>query len=248
MSDGDVGRLLLMWKSWSVKMQGIKGLSHYSRYLPRLIRLLTKVLPKSLSHVILHTLLISPTGRHGHFVAKDFHLEIKNYWLKYFYNHAGPGTDIERLKETFSLTVGLLSHLVNTMKGRAGQNNVRQSRKNRSTPTSMIRFLNMARSENITKSKPNSETVGKPLGDIHRLGIQKLKVDFGKQQLERFHWPVASNYSEEQGDMRNTTHLFWQASSFASSWSYGILSTLNQSKHRLLYAALRALASLSAFT
>ncbi|KAH9813512.1 hypothetical protein DFH28DRAFT_1171531, partial [Melampsora americana] len=50
----------------------------------------------------------------------------------------GPGTDIQRLKETFSLTVGLLSQLVNTMKGRAGQNDVRQSRKNKSTPASMM--------------------------------------------------------------------------------------------------------------
>lgn len=88
MSAGDIGRLLLMWKRWSVISQGLKGLTHYSCYLPRLIRLLTKVLPRPLSRIILHSLLISPTGRGGHFVAKDFFLEVQNYWLKYFYNHA----------------------------------------------------------------------------------------------------------------------------------------------------------------
>lgn len=200
MSDGDIGRLLLMWKMWSVMAQGLSGLTHYSRYLPRLIRLLTKVLPKPLSHVILHSLLISPTGRPGHFVAKDFYLEVKNYWLKYFYNHAGPGTDIEQLKETFSLTVsltvGLLSDLVNIMKGRAGLNNIQQSHKNKSTPASMMRFLNMVKAEGMLDATTNSLSAI-PIPDINRLGLHKLQDDFVKKRLERFHWPLSSNYNQE---------------------------------------------------
>lgn len=87
MSAGDVGRLMFMWKRWSVMIQGMKGLTHYSNYLPRLVLLLTKTLPKPLAHVILHSLLISPSGRPNHFVAKDFFLEIQNYWIKFFYNN-----------------------------------------------------------------------------------------------------------------------------------------------------------------
>ncbi|KAH9807170.1 hypothetical protein DFH28DRAFT_1018314 [Melampsora americana] len=194
MSDGDIGRLMLMWKRWSVMTQGLKGLTHYSRYLPRLIRLLTKVLPKPLAQVIMHSLLISPTGRPGHFVAKDFFLEVQNYWLKYFYNNAGPGTDIQRLKETFSLTIGLLAFLVEQMKGRAGQNQVRQSHKNKVTSTSIMRFLNMAKIEQISRPKANSNIASGAIPDVNLLGIHKLQDDYVKRRLERFHWPLSSNY------------------------------------------------------
>lgn len=88
MSAGDIGRLMDIWKRWSVMVQGVVGLTHYSNYLPRLIRLLTTVLPAELSRVIRHSLLLSPSGRKGHFVAKDFFLEVQNYWLKYFYNNS----------------------------------------------------------------------------------------------------------------------------------------------------------------
>lgn len=88
MSAGDIGRLMEVWKRWSIMVQGIKGLTHYSNYLPRLVRLLTTVLPPELSKVIRHSLLITPSGRKTHFVAKDFYLEVQNYWLKYFYNHS----------------------------------------------------------------------------------------------------------------------------------------------------------------
>lgn len=78
---------MAVWKQWSVMIQGINGLTHYSNYLPRLVRLLETVLPAELSHVLKHSLLVAPSGRQGHFVAKDFYLEVQNYWLKYFYNN-----------------------------------------------------------------------------------------------------------------------------------------------------------------
>lgn len=69
-------------------IQGMDGLTHYSTYLPQVVILLTKTLPKPMAHVILHSMLIAPRGRQNHFVAKDFFLEVQNYWIKYFYNRS----------------------------------------------------------------------------------------------------------------------------------------------------------------
>jgi hypothetical protein len=109
MKDGDYGRLMLMWQRWAVMSQGIGGMPHYSKHLPKLIILLKYILPKSLSDLVMNSLLLSPTGKPGHFVATDFYLEVQNYWLKYFFNHSGIGTDIERLKEIFSSNINLVS-------------------------------------------------------------------------------------------------------------------------------------------
>ncbi|POW13543.1 hypothetical protein PSTT_03691 [Puccinia striiformis] len=75
MKAGDIGRLLRVWKMWSIMTQSLPGLTHYSAYLPRLVLLITRILPPSLAKLIRHTLLLSPSGRPSHFVAKDFHLE-----------------------------------------------------------------------------------------------------------------------------------------------------------------------------
>lgn len=85
---GDIGRLMLMWKRWSIMAHGMKGLSHYSRHLPRLVLLLEVMLPQELAHTIKHSLLV-PTGeRDGHWVAKDQYLEQKIFSLKHLYNNA----------------------------------------------------------------------------------------------------------------------------------------------------------------
>jgi hypothetical protein len=109
MKDGDYGRLMLMWQRWAVMSQGIGGMPHYSKHLPKLIILLQYILPKLLSELVMNTLLLSPTGKAGHFVATDFYLEVQNYWLKYFFNHSGIGTDIDRLKDIFSSNINLVS-------------------------------------------------------------------------------------------------------------------------------------------
>lgn len=91
MRQGDIGRVMRMWKRWSIMAQGISGLSHYAIHLPRFITILEKNLPKTLAKAIKHSLLIPSAGRGGHWVAKDFYLEIQNFWLKYFYNHSVSG-------------------------------------------------------------------------------------------------------------------------------------------------------------
>lgn len=88
MRAGDIGRLMSMWKHWSILAQGLTGLSHYALHLPQYILILEEYLPKKLAHVIKHSLLIPSSGREGHWVSKDFYLETQNVWLKYFYNHS----------------------------------------------------------------------------------------------------------------------------------------------------------------
>jgi hypothetical protein len=105
MKRGDIGRLINIWKMWSIMTQSLPGLTHYSAYLPRLILLLTHILPPSLSKLIRHSILVSPSGRPNHFVAKDFLLETHNYWLKYFYTRGGIGTQIDRLQALFSSNI-----------------------------------------------------------------------------------------------------------------------------------------------
>jgi hypothetical protein len=105
MKAGDIGRVLNIWKRWSVMAQGIQGLTNYAIHLPQMYLLLTKVLPPDLRLLLKHSLLITPTGRANHFVAKYFHLENQNFFLKYFYNQTGMGTNIKRLKDEFSLNI-----------------------------------------------------------------------------------------------------------------------------------------------
>ncbi|OAV85065.1 hypothetical protein PTTG_30822, partial [Puccinia triticina 1-1 BBBD Race 1] len=107
MKAGDIGRLLIIWKTWSVMSQSLKGLRNYSTYLPQLVLMMTQLLPPSPAKLLRHLLLFSPSGRDNHFVAKDFYLEIQNYLLKFLFNQTGTGTQIDRLKNLYSLNVHL---------------------------------------------------------------------------------------------------------------------------------------------
>ncbi|KAA1090498.1 hypothetical protein PGT21_003359 [Puccinia graminis f. sp. tritici] len=127
MKAGDVGRLINIWKMWSIMTQSLPGLTHYSAYLPRLVLMLTRFLPQALAKLIRHNLLVSPSGRPNHFVAKDFLLENHNYWLKYFYNRAGIGTQIDRLKKLFSSNIPLLRTMFRSLRKDSGGKHVQQS-------------------------------------------------------------------------------------------------------------------------
>ncbi|EFP85627.2 uncharacterized protein PGTG_10956 [Puccinia graminis f. sp. tritici CRL 75-36-700-3] len=111
MKAGDPGRLMYMWERWAFMTQALPKLPHYSKHLPKLIVMMKEVLPASLARVVESTLLISPTGRPNHFVATDCFLEQQNYWLKYFFNHSGIGTNINRLKDVFSINIPVISLL-----------------------------------------------------------------------------------------------------------------------------------------
>lgn len=83
---GDIGRLMAMWKRWAVMAQGLPGLSHYSRHIPRLVLLLEEDLPKSVAHAIKHSLLIPSNERENHWLAIDEYMEIHICWLKHHYD------------------------------------------------------------------------------------------------------------------------------------------------------------------
>ncbi|POW01430.1 hypothetical protein PSHT_12555 [Puccinia striiformis] len=109
MKDGDYGRLMHMWDRWAIMTQGLGKMPHYSKHLPRLIVQLKYILPNAIAQVVMNTLLISPKEKAGHFMATDQYLESENYWLKYFFNHSGIGTNINRWKDVFSSDISVIS-------------------------------------------------------------------------------------------------------------------------------------------
>ncbi|OAV88474.1 hypothetical protein PTTG_29018 [Puccinia triticina 1-1 BBBD Race 1] len=185
MKDGDYGRLMFMWQRWAVMSQGIGGMPHYSKHLPKLIVLLNHILPESLSQLVLNTLLLSPKGKPGHFMATDFYLEVQNYWLKYFFNHSGIGTDIERLKEVFSSNISLLQYLLQLLKLESGSEVIPQSHKNMLTLDSINNFLCMAESERLGQTPPDGAT-DEAIDDFYLNGIAKMQKEFFQSGLNRF--------------------------------------------------------------
>ncbi|KNF06251.1 hypothetical protein PSTG_00758 [Puccinia striiformis f. sp. tritici PST-78] len=179
MKAGDYGRLMYMWERWAVMTQGLGKMPHYSKHLPKLIVQLKHVLPKSVSQLVLNTLLISPTSRAEHFMATDQHLEQLNYWLKYFFNHSGIGTKIDRLVDVFSSNIKILIKL------ESGAEVVHQSHKNRLTVDSINNFRRMAENERMGQSPPDGRPP-LPIADAYRCGIIKLQQEFVKTGLARF--------------------------------------------------------------
>ncbi|POV94387.1 hypothetical protein PSHT_16248 [Puccinia striiformis] len=151
MRAGDIGRVINMWNRWAVMANGMTGLRNYAIHLPRMVLLLTKVLPEGLATVLRHSLLVCPSGRPNHFVGKDFYLENQNFWLKYFYNHSGIGTEINRLKDVFSLNISI------GLKGDSGKNLIIQSHKHELTTDSINNFLKMAQQHEILSDKTHKQ-------------------------------------------------------------------------------------------
>ncbi|KAA1081968.1 hypothetical protein PGTUg99_031052 [Puccinia graminis f. sp. tritici] len=180
---GNTGRLLFMWKQWAVMGQGLKKLVHYSRHLPQLILLIEVILPKSLAKVIENSLLLCPSGREAHFVATDFYLEVQNFWLKYFYNHSGIGTVIQRLRDVFSINIPILKDLMHTLNVQSGMNVIQQSHKNRITNLSINNFISFARQHNIcsAEDKPD-EFVPILISDIYEEGIATIKNNYANRK------------------------------------------------------------------
>lgn len=205
MSAGDVGRMIRMWKRWSVMANGMNRLKHYSNYLPRLIVLLDKTLPNEVADVIKYNLLVCPSGRAGHFVAKDFFLEVQNFWLKFFYNNVGAGTSIKRLRDLYSINVPLLREFLHQLKGRSGLNDVYQSHKNIIDHSTMRNFLRMAHQHDIAACTPGSTLRDGIPSDMYALGLAKLRQLAREKKLGRFHWQKAggvhvSELASEDGD------------------------------------------------
>ncbi|POW07744.1 hypothetical protein PSHT_09822 [Puccinia striiformis] len=186
MKAGDPGRLMYMWERWAVMGQALPNLPHYSRHLPKLILMIKTVLPKCLATVVKSSLLISPTGRSDHFVATDFFLEVQNYWLKYFYNHSGIGTN-ERLKDVFSINIPTLRFLMQSLKIESGTNVTHQSHKNQLKNLDINNFLRMADAKYIALVNSTAHAAAITT-DTYASGIQTLKTQYrsGIQGLDCF--------------------------------------------------------------
>ncbi|EFP90944.2 uncharacterized protein PGTG_17216 [Puccinia graminis f. sp. tritici CRL 75-36-700-3] len=196
MRAGDIGRLLNVWKMWAVMSQGLRGLTNYSAYLPRLVLLLTEILPPDLAKLFRHSLLFSPSGREGHFVSKDSYLEMQNYWLKFLFNQTGVGTNINRLKNLFSMNILLLRSMMNSIRVDSGSSVFTQSHKNIMTSKSLNVFMQMAVNFDIldknvkkqdTRKAPGKKEKMKKTNDSFVRGFYKLQEEIESDpQLSRF--------------------------------------------------------------
>ncbi|OAV92970.1 hypothetical protein PTTG_27496 [Puccinia triticina 1-1 BBBD Race 1] len=163
MKSGDIGRVMNVWKQWAIIAQGVKKLTQYSIQLPRMIILLNEVLPPGLGH-----------GRQKHFVAKDHYLEMQNYLLKFFFNHAGRGTNIDRLKD--------LHGLIRDLTTDSGKQTIFQSHHNRINLQSLNNCMRMCRQNDICYTTFKiGELIPKGVDDFYAVGIKKMKKMFMKK-------------------------------------------------------------------
>ncbi|POW10466.1 hypothetical protein PSTT_06094 [Puccinia striiformis] len=170
----DIGRLYQYGKV-VFDAQALPGITNYSSYLPRQVLLLTVILPPSLRKYLRHNLLMSPTGRKDHFVAKDFWLEIQNYWLKFLYNRSGMGINIDQLRDVFSLNITMT--MLQDLKTDCGSNIIRQSHKNVLSQRDFDMFTLMANNRDILdqESKYNGPVIT-PTEDFYLAGITKFQT------------------------------------------------------------------------
>ncbi|EFP92573.2 uncharacterized protein PGTG_18705 [Puccinia graminis f. sp. tritici CRL 75-36-700-3] len=127
-----------------------------------------------LSKYLKHNLLISPSGRPGHFVAKDYWLEIQNYWIKFLYNNNGTGTQLDRLRNVFLLNIFL--SMFQSLKNDCGAKVIHQSHKN-SLPTRSLEMFTMLGNNRDILTIYSANKIGEvdKVDDTYKSGIQKLK-------------------------------------------------------------------------
>ncbi|PLW27152.1 hypothetical protein PCANC_26427 [Puccinia coronata f. sp. avenae] len=101
-------------------------------------------------------------------MATDFFLEIQNYWLKHFFNHSGIGTQIDWLKDVFSINILI------KVKLESGAKILLQSHKNHLSKDSIDSFIRMAHSEKLGQ-KSNICVTPVAHDEMYASGIAKLQ-------------------------------------------------------------------------
>ncbi|PLW06155.1 hypothetical protein PCANC_26172 [Puccinia coronata f. sp. avenae] len=201
MRTGEIGRVLSMWRLWSVMAHSIKGLNKYGIQLPQMLLLLTEALPEGLQKVLWHSLLISPTGRPGHFVAKDFYLELQNYWLKYFFNRTGTGTKILRLVDKISINVPTLQKILRDAQGESGKKQIYQSHKCKMSLVDLNSFLRMAEQYNLccVKEGWKMKNLKEATTNVLSKGFSSLQEDYarGGIKIQKFNPSTVLDHPDE---------------------------------------------------
>ncbi|KAA1073437.1 hypothetical protein PGT21_012114 [Puccinia graminis f. sp. tritici] len=131
----------------------------------------------------------------NHFVAKDLHLENQNYFLKFFYNQTGVGTQVERLKNIFSLNIDLLRSLLKSIKIDSGSTVFTQSHKNVLTANALNVFNLMANGHKIFDLTPSNHIVKvRRVDNSYTLGYQNILKELSEDpQLMRFKLNMSVN-------------------------------------------------------
>ncbi|PLW07674.1 hypothetical protein PCANC_27011 [Puccinia coronata f. sp. avenae] len=190
MKSGDIGRVMLVWKKWSIMVQSIPGITNYSSYLPRTVLLLTVILPPDMATYLRHNLLMSPTGQMGHFLPKDNYLELQNYWLKHFYNSSGTGTNIDQLRDIFSVNILTLQSMFQSLKSDCGSKVIYQSHKNQLNNRDLEMFILMAQNRDILGQSPssvaNSEVQKKVDTYVSGMAMLRYKVQTKDPEFHAF--------------------------------------------------------------
>jgi hypothetical protein len=212
MKSGDIGRVMLVWKKWSIMVQSIPGITNYSSYLPWTVLLLTVILPSDMATYLRHNLLMSPTGQMGHFLPKDNYLELQNYWLKHFYNSSGTGTNIDQLRDIFSVNILTVSNhdsmdnlnlcrliylclpqlqsMFQSLKSDCGSKVIYQSHKNQLNNRDLEMFILMAQNRDIlgqsSSSVANSEVQKKVDTYVSGMAMLRYKVQTKDPEFHAF--------------------------------------------------------------
>ncbi|KAH9443844.1 hypothetical protein Pst134EB_026235 [Puccinia striiformis f. sp. tritici] len=165
------------------------------------VLLLTVILPPSLRKYLRHNLRMSPTGRKGHFVAKDFWLKIQNYWLKFLYNRSGMGTNMDCLRDVFSLNITMT--MLQDLKTDCGSNIIYQSHKNVLSQRDFDMFTLMATNRDIfDQLAAYVGPVITPTVDFYLDGITKLQEHIRQSNgnVSKFKKHLTLNHQENENN------------------------------------------------
>ncbi|PLW42680.1 hypothetical protein PCASD_08481 [Puccinia coronata f. sp. avenae] len=133
---------------------------------------------------------LAPTGRQKHFSPKDLFLEKQNYWLKYFFNHSGRGTEIDRLKDVYSVNVPFLQSLIQGLNIESGSKNIIQSHHNKIKLVSLNNCLRMVRqNDSCGISSKSNEYIPEPVPNFYAKGVKKISSDYRAGRLNRLRPP-----------------------------------------------------------
>ncbi|PLW13244.1 hypothetical protein PCANC_18007 [Puccinia coronata f. sp. avenae] len=132
-------------------------------------------------------------GHPSYFMPKDNFLETQNYWLKHFYNQGRVGTEVQRLKNLFSMNIILVD---------MDKKHIHQNRKVTLTLKSLQMFSQMTNGKDILDSNGTKQASNQAkINDSFKVGLSKLRAKISMKDpnlgLLRLHFPKPSEDVED---------------------------------------------------